>query len=124
MIVAPPTEPTAPGKTDDPTVISARGDLDAIAGAELRVELRSALSASLVILDLWQIDAIDPPAVGALIGFVRDVHERGGQTVIVSRPGAVFGFLDRVGITRLVPVLTSFDDAKDHLCVSCDMAGM
>jgi anti-anti-sigma factor len=117
--LAPPSEVAEPPvAAEDPTVISARGDLDAVAGRALRAELRSAVTARLVILDLSQVGAIDFPAIGAIIGFIRDIHERDGQAVIVTVPGVTFALLDRVGITRLVPVLTALDDAKDHLRAS------
>ncbi|MDQ6615653.1 MAG: STAS domain-containing protein, partial [Actinomycetota bacterium] len=100
------------------SVVSVCGDLAATSASELLAALRSVVDARLVILNLLEVGSIDPAGIGALIGGIRAVDERGGLFIIVIHPGRTFGLLERAGISRLALVLPAFDDAKTPVSIS------
>lgn len=109
------TQEIVPAVADDPVVLSICAGLEGGLAAELRATLRAAVDERLVILDLSEVGRIDIAGVGVVIGGIRGMHEHGGRAAIVARPGPVLELLGKVGVTRLAPVFTEFDEAQENL---------
>ncbi|MDQ1393285.1 MAG: anti-sigma factor antagonist [Acidimicrobiaceae bacterium] len=108
-------ERPVPGVTDEPVVLSICGGLDSGLAAELRATLRAAVDERLVILDLSEVERIDLAGLGVVIGGIRGVHDHGGRAAIVACPGPVLDLLGKVGVARIAPVFTEFDEARANL---------
>lgn len=67
-----------------------------------------------VVLDLGAVSFVDSAGLGALIGAVRKVRDRGGDAVICRPRPSVERVLHLVGIPRIVPVCKDMKGAIAH----------
>jgi anti-sigma B factor antagonist len=68
-------------------VVTLRGEIDAYTAPSLRLDLRRLVDdegATLVVVDLSAVTFLDSSALGALVGTLRRLRERGGRLRIVS----------------------------------------
>lgn len=95
------------------TVVVARlaGELDASTADVLRRRAPVPSLGELVVLDLTAVGFCDSAGLGALLGVVRRARERDGRVAIVTQGGQLRRLLDVVGLSRVVPVAASVDDA-------------
>lgn len=83
-------------------VVHIQGELDATTASTLRAELTEAGGeAPTVLLDLTGVGVIDSVGLGALLGAIRGIHERGGRVAAVGGPAATTA-LRAAGVDRLV----------------------
>jgi anti-sigma B factor antagonist len=67
-------------------VVTLRGEVDAYSAPSLRLDLRSLIDdgCSSVVIDLSAVTFLDSSALGALVGALRRLRERGGELLIVE----------------------------------------
>jgi anti-anti-sigma factor len=82
-------------------VVRVEGDLDVGCVDELRTAVRSTPPASDLVIDLSLVPSIDNVGLGAVLGGVRDVRERGGHASIHCGFPAVRTVLGASGLDRL-----------------------
>jgi anti-sigma B factor antagonist len=105
----------AAGPQGDVTAFHLRGALDAVAAAQLRLELADGVGRSAVLLDVTGVDFVDSIGLGALLGAIRRIHEGGGAVAIAGpRPG-VDDVLRAAGVDRLAFMAASSTEAGEWL---------
>jgi len=92
-------------------VFDIAGDLDRGAVPRLRSALGDAVRRPRVVIDVSGVGFVDSVGLGGLIGCIRRIHERGGNTVVVAPDRVVGRLLHTVGLDRLTAVVGSRQEA-------------
>src|SRR3954454_7741164 len=101
---------------DGPRVITARGELDRIELPSLRSALQKALSdVQHLILDMSDVSYIDSTVLAALIADSMEADERGKQLVIVTGTGGIMRSLELKGLTQVMHIAETIEDAVRSL---------
>ena len=100
--------------TTGPTgsVISPRGDLDALSAPTFRVSVNGIEPGNSVLVDLSGVGFVDSVGLGALVGVVRRVRESGGTVVIASGGTATHRVLVATGFEAVAPLVTTLAEAE------------
>ena len=93
------------------TLLAAIGDLDRTVAPTLRQAFASVSPASAVVVDLRNITFIDSAGLGALIGGIRLIREKGGDVVLFGAQPMVASLLGTTGIDRIAGAYGTRDDA-------------
>jgi anti-anti-sigma factor len=67
-----------------------------------------------VIFDVSAVPFIDSAGIGALIGAVRRVRDEGGRAAVCGARPSVSRVFELVGLSRVVRVCKSADEAKEY----------
>jgi len=96
-----------------PEVFHLRGDLTAASAAALRRDLGPAAGRRAVLLDLTEVEFIDPIGLGVILGTIHSIHQQGGAVAIAgARPQrGLPTALRAAGINGLVSLTESVDAA-------------
>lgn len=100
------------------TIFRIAGDLDLHSAPYFRERVDGCLegtSAPALILDLSEVGVIDSSGLGALIGRFRKVRDLGGEMVLIGASPTARRVAEMGGLTRLVPILPSEQEAVSRL---------
>jgi anti-sigma B factor antagonist len=93
----------------DTFVVTARGEIDVFTAPALRLDLQGLAddqAAAVLVIDLFAVTFLDSSGLGALVGTLRRVRERGGSLRIV-RPqtpaSRIFELTGLAGVLDLYP---------------------
>ncbi|MGH8867503.1 MAG: STAS domain-containing protein [Actinomycetes bacterium] len=94
-------------------VVAISGELDLWTAQTVRLTLRDAVPASgaRLVLDLSGVTTCDAAGLAVLVGELRRVPATGGATRLASPSPSVDQVLRATGMGRVVPVLSSVDEA-------------
>lgn len=96
-------------------VVSLTGELDLKTAGELKATvdpaLREARTAPTVVLDLSGVNFMDSSGMGAILGRYRTVSQMGGKLAVCSLTPQLRKLFELTGLTRIIPVFASQDDA-------------
>ena len=99
-------------------VCRVRGDLDAFTGPQLQHALRRLANGVSLIIDLADVPFIDSAGLRALVMRIRQLRQSGGETAVCCSRPTVNRTLQLTGFDRLVPVVTTREEAIDLLAES------
>lgn len=99
-------------QTKTPVVCHLVGNLEHLTVGLFREEVSTFRDSSRVIFELSAVPFIDSAGVGALIGAVRKLREGNGDAAVCSARPSVARVLKLVGLSRVVPVVSSVDEAR------------
>ena len=85
--------------------LALQGDLDQRSAPALKRAVQDVPPGSRLVIDLAAVPFVDSLGIGALIGAIRRVHERGGSVAISSPTASVAHVLRLTGVSDLVPVV-------------------
>jgi anti-sigma B factor antagonist len=91
------------------------GDLDALTVQEFRAALGEVAGCGKLVIDLAGVTFVDSAGLGALIGGIRAVRERGGDVVIAGGRPALVRLLQTTGFDRVVVIVDTIDEALGAL---------
>ena len=102
------------------TVLAVGGELDAVGAPALRQAVVAAVSTggTSLILDLTGVDFIDSFGVGAVVGALKRVRQRGGELALVCPVPRVRRVLELCDLDRILTLHDSLDavGASDDGC--------
>jgi anti-sigma B factor antagonist len=104
----------------DVHVVTLHGEIDAFTAPSLRDDLRALVEdtgALTVLVDLAAVTFLDSSALGALVGVVRRLRERGGQLRIVQPHTAAARIFE---LTGLDAVLDLYEDRAAALSAASE----
>jgi anti-sigma B factor antagonist len=89
-------------------VVTLRGEIDAFTAPSLRLELErhieesAAVSSSVFVIDLAGVTFLDSSALGALVGALRLLRERGATLRVVEPEGAAKRIFAQTGLDAVL----------------------
>jgi stage II sporulation protein AA (anti-sigma F factor antagonist) len=94
-------------------VVVAEGDLDVGAASQLAAALDHPIESGKthVVLDLSDVDFVDSMAIHILVGAARELRQRFGRLVLVSRAPAVRRLIQLTAVDRVAPVFNTREAA-------------
>lgn len=95
-------------------VVTSSGEIDVSTVSALREALQEAArSSQRTVLDLTEVSFLDSTGVGAILSAVRAnlVEHKGGTLCLVGPSGLVLRVLTITGLTELVPICDSVEEA-------------
>ena len=104
-------------RPDGHRVVTAAGELDRTDLAYLKRALREAFdeTSAGVVLDMADTTYIDSSILAALIAESIDADERGSRLVIATGTGGILRSLELKGLTQVMHITTSVDEAVARL---------
>lgn len=98
---------------DEYTVLALRGEFDTFYGGVFQEEVNSLIGAGVrrLVLDLRMVKFINSTALGAILRSSRRLEELGGDLAIARPSRFVRQVIEKVGLTRVVPVHDSVEAA-------------
>lgn len=95
------------------TVLSAGGDLDVVGAPELRQAVVTVVSegARLLVLDLSDLDFVDSFGIGAVVGALKRLRQRGGDLALVCPTPRIRRVFEICDLDRIL----AFHDSMDSL---------
>ena len=93
------------------TVLRLKGDLDSTTVALLRQAIVDTPPETLAVIDMSEVPFLDSAGIGALIGGIRRLRERGGDVSVSSPRPAIKRVLHMTGFDRIVPVTNRVEEA-------------
>ena len=100
---------------DQVTICHFEGEIDSDAAAHFREVVAGLQSPERLVLDLGGVVFMDSAGLGALIGGIRRIRERGGEVVIASGRPPLTRLLLCTGLDRVVAIVSTTDEAADLL---------
>ena len=92
---------------DADTVVRLEGELDAFVAPELRDRLHRAVerraSGETLVVDLGRVTFMDSTILGALVGAMRRMRERGGELQLVYPPPPASRIFELTGLDSVFP---------------------
>jgi anti-sigma B factor antagonist len=101
--------------SDNCTVCHPTGEIDASTVCQFRQSLAELASSHRLIVDMSDVSFIDSAGLGALIGGIRRVRERGGDVAVVCKRPGLARLLGTVGFDRIVFIGETIDQAAAAL---------
>lgn len=97
------------------TVLAVGGDLDVAAAPALRQAVMAAVSAggTRLILDLTGVGFIDSFGIGAVVGSLKRVRQRGGELALVCPEPRVRRVFELCDLDRVLTLHRDIDDIGD-----------
>ncbi len=102
-------------ETDEYTLCSPSGELDAYTVGAFREALGKLAGHSRVFIDLSAVPFMDSAGLGALINGIRKAREAEGEIAVVCDRPALSRLLHTTGFDRIVPVTESIEEAIEAL---------
>ncbi|MFI5055039.1 MAG: STAS domain-containing protein [Actinomycetota bacterium] len=91
-------------------VIAVNGDLDLYTSPSLRTKLHE-VDGDKIALDLTDVTFIDSSGLGAIVGALKHVRERGGAFAVIAQPdGSLTRLLSLTGLDQIVSPLGRRED--------------
>ncbi len=91
-------------------VLHLRGELDVSSSAALEDELQRINGASLVVLDLTQLEFIDSTGLGVLVKTHQRMRDEGDQLAVVEGTGQVKRLLELTGLDQQLTLVSSAEE--------------
>ena len=93
------------------TVLSAGGDLDVVGAPELRQAVVTVVSegARLLVLDLSDLDFVDSFGIGAVVGALKRLRQRGGDLALVCPTPRIRRVFEICDLDRILALHDSID---------------
>lgn len=95
-------------------VLRASGELDAFVAPELRLALREQAddpAVDVLVLDLSRVGFLDSAALGAVVGALRAMRERGGELRVVPPSSAAARIFELTSLDRVLALYPSAERA-------------
>lgn len=96
---------------DGAAICRVQGEVDAASAPAMREALVKLTAHRKVILDFSGVPFIDSAGLGCLIAGARRVHAANGDIVLCAARRAVDRLLHTVGMDRVLPIVSSVDEA-------------
>ena len=98
---------------DDWTVLEVKGEVDLYTSPALRERIVELVEEGQirVIVDLQEVGFLDSSGLGALVGALKRVNERGGRLMLVCPEGSPLKVLTITGLDKIFPIHSSLDEA-------------
>ena len=95
------------------TVLSIRGDLDVVGAPDLRQAVVTAVAegARLLALDLSELDFVDSFGIGAVVGALKRLRQRGGDLALVCPTPRIRRVFEICDLDRILALHDSLDGA-------------
>ena len=97
-------------RTDGIVIVRPSGALDAFTVHRFRSEAGPIHGRLPVAVDLSDVSFVDSAGLGAIIGLVRRVRERGGRVELCCTRGPLVHLLEVVGLSRIIKVRSSLEE--------------
>jgi len=107
----------------DTAVCRPAGELEAYSVNQLRQALAEMASSPRLVIDLSAVTFVDSAGLGALIGGIRHVRERGGDVAVACSRPVLIRLLHSTGFDRIVYVTDTVADATEALSGEPDRDG-
>jgi anti-sigma B factor antagonist len=91
-------------------VLALKGELDVSSSAALEDELQRLSGASVVILDLTQLDFIDSTGLGVLVKTHQRMREDGDKLAVIEGVGQVKRLLELTGLDQQLTLISSAEE--------------
>lgn len=88
------------------------GEIDAFTVSQFRQALADLAAEPRLVIDMSGVPFVDSAGLGALIGGIRRVRERGGEVVVVCNRRGLVRTLRTTGFDRIVDMTATLDDAR------------
>ena len=98
----------------DTFVVTARGEIDAFTAPALRLELQGladSQAAAVLVIDLSAVTFLDSSGLGALVGALRRVRERGGSLRIIRPHTPAARIFELTGLAEVLDLYPTRDAA-------------
>ena len=97
------------------TVLSVGGDLDVVGAPDLRQQVVKAVAdgARLMAIDLSNLDFVDSFGLGAVIGALKRLRQRGGDLVLVCPSSRIRRVFEICDLDRILSLHDSLDTITD-----------
>jgi anti-sigma B factor antagonist len=93
------------------TVCRAFGDLDAFTVSQFRDSLARLSTSRQLVIDLSGVPFVDSAGLGAVVGGIRRVRDRGGDVVLACNRPTLVRVLRMTGVDRIVTIAATVDKA-------------
>ena len=102
------------------TVLSVGGELDVVGAPDLRQAVVQAVAEGCrgLILDLSQLDFVDSFGIGAVVGALKRLRQRGGELALVCPSPRVRRVFEICDLDRIIAIHDSIDGAVRSTAVS------
>ena len=106
------------------TVLSVGGDLDVVGAPDLRQAVVAAVASGsrLLLLDLSKLDFVDSFGIGAVVGALKRLRQRGGDLALVCPSSRIRRVFEICDLDRVLELHDSVDSAAERLAVGADGA--
>ena len=96
------------------TVLSVGGDLDVVGAPDLRQAVVSAVAdgCRLLILDISELDFVDSFGLGAVVGALKRLRQRGGELALVCPSRRIRRVFEICDLDRIMALHDSIDSAS------------
>ncbi len=91
-------------------MLALKGELDVSSSAALEEELQRVNGASVIVLDLTDLEFIDSTGLGVLVKTHQRLREEGDQLAIVEGSGQVKRLLELTGLDRQLTLIASVEE--------------
>ena len=104
-------------ETGNVLIIDIGGRVDSFASDDLRAEFNDALRMKKrhVVLCMDALNYIDSRGIGALISFIKLIHNRGGTIRIAGIHQRVLQVFSLLSLEKMLPIHNSLDEALDAI---------
>ena len=94
-------------------ILRLKGELDVSSSPALEDELSRLSGASVIVLDLSELEFIDSTGLGVLVKSHQHVRDAGGRRAIVEGGGQVKRLLELTGLDQQLTLVASLDELSD-----------
>ena len=97
------------------TVLSVGGDLDVVGAPDLRQAVVTAVAegSRLLVLDLSELDFVDSFGLGAVVGALKRVRQRGGELALVCPSSRIRRVFEICDLDRILALHDSTDTLSE-----------
>jgi anti-sigma B factor antagonist len=106
--------PTTIEEAGNAWVVTLRGEVDAYSAPSLREDLRVLVEergALVVVIDLSAVTFLDSSGLGAIVGVLRRLRERGGRLTIVEPESPASRIFEHTGLDAVLELYDRLDEA-------------
>ncbi|MCY3619658.1 MAG: STAS domain-containing protein [Acidimicrobiaceae bacterium] len=106
------------------TVLSVGGDLDVVGAPDMRQAVVTAVAegSRLLALDLSELDFVDSFGLGAVVGALKRVRQRGGELALVCPSSRIRRVFEICDLDRILALHDSIDTLSELSAVVSDGA--
>ena len=106
------------------TVLSVGGDLDVVGAPDMRQAVVTAVAegSRLLALDLSELDFVDSFGLGAVVGALKRVRQRGGELALVCPSSRIRRVFEICDLDRILALHDSMDTLSELSAVVSDGA--
>ena len=96
-------------------VVAARGEFDAYSEPDLASAFAELAGETMLVVDLEAVSFLDSTALGAIVRSLREIHERGGEALLVLPRGPARRIFEITTLDRVLPIAESRAQALESL---------